>query len=94
MNWRSSIFYNFSGFFGKQEKAEEETFGPDTRTKLDSKWQWLLMVRKLCKELNMKPVEVYEMNYISALNWLSLFHIENKIQAENMNSNAKNKRYN
>ena len=40
------------------------------------------MVRKLCKELNMKPTEVFEMNYISALNWLSLFHIEAKIKSE------------
>lgn len=42
----------------------------------------------------MKPVEVYEMNYISALNWLSLFHIENRIQVENRNNNVKTKRYN
>tara|TARA_R110000850_G_scaffold274864_1_gene413115 strand:+ start:955 stop:1143 length:189 start_codon:yes stop_codon:yes gene_type:complete len=57
--------------------------GPDTATKMDSKWQWLIMVRKLCQELNMKPEEVYDMNYISGLNWLSLFHIENHIKNEN-----------
>jgi hypothetical protein len=34
---------------------------------------WLLMVNKLVKELNMKPKEVYEMNYIECLNWLTLF---------------------
>jgi hypothetical protein len=32
------------------------------------------MVLKLVKELNSKPDEVYAMNYISCLNWLSLFH--------------------
>lgn len=31
----------------------------------------------------MKPTEVYKMNYINALNWLSLFHIEAQIEAEN-----------
>jgi hypothetical protein len=32
------------------------------------------MILKLIKELNVKPDDVYEMNYISCLNWLSLFH--------------------
>jgi hypothetical protein len=32
------------------------------------------MVHKLVDELNLKPEEVYEMNYIDCLNWLSLFH--------------------
>lgn len=31
----------------------------------------------------MTPKEVYSMNYISALNWLSLFYIESKIEQEN-----------
>lgn len=30
----------------------------------------------------MYPDQVYAMNYISALNWLSLFHIEAKIKSE------------
>lgn len=38
------------------------------------KWQWLMMVDKLVKELNMKPDEIYKMNYIDCLNWLSLFN--------------------
>lgn len=32
------------------------------------------MVWRLVEELNMKPDEVYEMNYIACLNWLSMFH--------------------
>lgn len=42
------------------------------------KWQWLLMVEKLCEKLNMKPSEVYEMNYIDALNWLSMMNQRDK----------------
>jgi sulfur relay (sulfurtransferase) DsrF/TusC family protein len=33
-----------------------------------------MMVDKLVKELNMKPDEIYKMNYIDCLNWLSLFN--------------------
>ena len=31
------------------------------------------MTLKLCEKLNMKPDEVYKMNYIGVLNWLSVF---------------------
>lgn len=43
----------------------------------------MLMVNKLVKELNMKPIEVYKMNYIECLNWLSLF---NDIEEEQKNN--------
>jgi hypothetical protein len=36
------------------------------------------MVEKLCEKLNMKPEEVYEMNYLDALNWLSMFVMRDK----------------
>jgi hypothetical protein len=53
--------------------------GPDTAINFDyKKWQWHLMVYKLVSELNMKPEEVYKMNYLDALNWLSLFHEKDK----------------
>lgn len=32
------------------------------------------MIKKLVDELNLKPNEVYEMNYIDCLNWLSMFY--------------------
>ena len=32
------------------------------------------MIEKLVKELNLTPNEVYEMNYIDCLNWLSMFN--------------------
>jgi len=53
--------------------------GPDTMAKFDyGKYQWLLMVEKLCDKLNMKPEEVYYMNYIDALNWLSMWAMKEK----------------
>lgn len=42
------------------------------------KWQYHLMVHKLVEELNMKPDEVWKMNYIDCLNWLSLFNERDK----------------
>lgn len=43
---------------------------------------WLNMVEKICFRLNMKPDEVYEMNYISALNWLSYWNLLDKKEKE------------
>lgn len=37
------------------------------------------MIHKLIKELNTTESEVYEMNYISVLNWLSYFYEQDKI---------------
>lgn len=36
------------------------------------------MIKKLVDELNSKPEEVYKMNYIDCLNWLSLFYEKEK----------------
>lgn len=38
----------------------------------------MLMVDKLVKEHNKTPDEVYDMNYIDGLNWLSLYHEKEK----------------
>ena len=82
--WREAVFYNFETFFGKPKKEKEDgdevrPSGPDTSTHFDiQKYQWLLMVEKLCEKLNMKPEEVYEMNYLDALNWLSMFVMRDK----------------
>lgn len=71
------IFYNYEGYFGKRKKTKEEDeergFGPQATFNI-KKWQWLMMVDKLVKELNMTPDEIYKMNYISCLNWLSMYH--------------------
>jgi len=36
------------------------------------------MIERLCEKLNMKPDEVYEMNYLDALNWLSMWAMKDK----------------
>ena len=53
---------------------EVKPSGPGVSNFDYKKWQWHLMIQKLIKELNVKPDDVYEMNYISCLNWLSMFH--------------------
>jgi hypothetical protein len=71
------IFYNFEGYFGKRKQQSDENqkpTGPDTGSFDYKKWQWHLMVWKLVDELNLTPEEVYKMNYIDCLNWLSMFY--------------------
>jgi sulfur relay (sulfurtransferase) DsrF/TusC family protein len=36
------------------------------------------MVEKICKELNYKPEEVYNLNYINCLNWLSMWSMRDR----------------
>lgn len=77
-----SIFYNYESFFGRSKA----THSPESSDGFDwGKWMWLIMVEKLCKELNMKPDEVYKTNYISCLNWLSMFWVREK----NINKNVR-----
>lgn len=71
------IFYNFEAYFGKRRQPRDENqkpTGPDTGSFDYKKWQWHLMVYKLVEELNLTPDEVYKMNYIDCLNWLSMFY--------------------
>ena len=42
-----------------------------------------MMVDKLVKELNYTPDNVYKMNYIAALNWLSYYHVQAEKQKQN-----------
>jgi hypothetical protein len=76
------IFYNYESYFGKRkvikDKKDEKPSGPQGVVFDVAKYQWLLMVEKLCTHLNMKPHEVYEMNYIDCLNWLSMFNQRDK----------------
>lgn len=87
------IFYNFESYFGKtktKEELEEEEIvtGPDTDAKFNfSKYQWLLMVEKLCNKLNYKPEEVYKLNYINCLNWLSMWNNYDKYQSDKIKKN-------
>lgn len=85
MNYRKSIFWNYSTFFGKQSSENTKETQPATNN-MDSKWMWLMMVDKLCKELNMIPTQVYEMNYLAALNFLSMYHLKAQQQKQNGNN--------
>ena len=73
------IFYNYESFFGKAKKKRDDDekdvkpMGPAGVEFDTKKWQWHMMVEKLCEKLNLKPSEVYDMNYIDALNWLSMW---------------------
>lgn len=59
---------------------------PDTAVKFDyQRYQWLMMVEKLCQKLNYIPEQVYKMNYISALNWLSMWHLQDKVKQNGNN---------
>lgn len=80
MRWRESIFYNYEGYFGKPKivNEEEKPLSPTMSSFNYKKWQYHLMVHKLVEELNMKPDEVWKMNYIDCLNWLSLFNERDK----------------
>lgn len=93
------IFYNYKSYFGKtktKEELEEEEIvtGPDTNAKFDfSKYQWLLMVEKICNKLNYKPEEVYTLNYINCLNWLSMWDQYQKYERDQMENKNNKKRF-
>jgi hypothetical protein len=53
------------------------------------KWQWMLMVDKIVKEQNRTPDEVYEMNYLDCLNWLSLYKEKEKYIEQIQKQNKK-----
>lgn len=36
---------------------------------LDPVWSWMVFTEAFCKNLNYKPGEVYNLNYIDCLNW-------------------------
>jgi hypothetical protein len=77
------IFYNYESYFGKPKKVvdkkDDKPVAPDVGVNFDfKKWQWHLMVEKLVKELNYKPEEVYQLNWINALNWLTMFSMKER----------------
>lgn len=88
------IFYNYEGYFGKPKKIDKDEDEKPRKPNTDkgfnySKWQWHLMVDKLVKELNMKPDEVFSMNWIAALNWLSMYKEKDNMERELKNKNRK-----
>jgi hypothetical protein len=86
------IFYNYEGYFGKRkqktdDEEEQKGFGPQANFNI-KKWQWMLMVDKLVKELNMTPDGIYKMNYINCLNWLSMYHEKETYEKMNRKGNG------
>jgi hypothetical protein len=49
------------------------------RTEYDDKWRWYHFIHIFIKELNKTDEEVYEMNYINCLNWLSYLKDKNEV---------------
>jgi len=46
-----------------------------------------MVVDKFIKEMNKTDIEVYEMNYISTLNWLGFYKNRDEVH-KNLNKNA------
>jgi len=40
---------------------------------MNDDWVWHSMIYRICKEINYNPNQVYELNIIDCLNWLSFF---------------------
>jgi hypothetical protein len=47
---------------------------------VNDKFNWFKILQTFITKLNMKLDEVYDMNYISSLNWLSFWYEESKVQ--------------
>jgi hypothetical protein len=69
--------------FGKEKVKVEK---PDRHqqingpTEVDNKWRWFQIIETFIQKLNMKMDEVYDMNYISSLNWLSFWYEQRKVE--------------
>jgi hypothetical protein len=48
-------------------------------TEIDERYKWHQTVHILLKELNKTDEDVYKMNYISTLNWLSFFRNRDEV---------------
>ena len=59
-----------------ESKPQRKSLNPTT---LNPKWRYHQIIHTLIRELNTSEEAVYEMNYISVLNWLSFFYERNKI---------------
>jgi len=57
--------------------------------KVDDSFKWYSTIQLFIKELNMKEKEVYKLNYIHSLNWLSFFYQRNKAQEAANNTTTK-----
>jgi len=82
------ITKKYEGLFGKPTKKKEKKKGKfedlNGRTQIDEQFNWFAIIDKLIKELNKSDNEVYEMNYISSLNWLSYFKQRDEVEYNKM----------
>jgi hypothetical protein len=46
---------------------------------IDENFNWFGIIHKLIHELLIKEEEIYEMNYIHVLNWLSYFYQRDEV---------------
>lgn len=51
---------------------------------MPQEYKWYELIQVFVNKLNLKPNEVYKMNYIDCLNWLSYWDVAYKI-SENKN---------
>jgi hypothetical protein len=49
-------------------------------TEIEDKFRWYELIKVYIDELRMTEKEVYKMNYIHSLNWLSYFYQRNKVE--------------
>ena len=49
-------------------------------TEIEDKFGWYELIKVYIDELRMTEKEVYKMNYIHSLNWLSYFYQRNKVE--------------
>ena len=79
--WREFIAKQYSGLFKSSRVEKKGRFSDlSSPTKLSPKWRWHAMIHHFVKELNTTEEKVYEMNYISSLNWQAYFLESNKVQ--------------
>lgn len=72
----------YEGLFPKNKRDVNSTdrFGQENLDEIDPKFEWYNLIFTFVKELSMKENEIYEMNYIHSLNWLSYFKNKNDVE--------------
>jgi len=73
---------SYEGLFGKKkslkEKEAEDRF--TKFTKIDDKFAWFQLIEVFIEKLNLTEKQVYKMNYLHSLNWLSYYYQKNKVE--------------
>ena len=66
--WKQSIYINYKPLFGGGKKEEEKEVGEPT---FSDRWKWYSIVYDLSQGNILKFPEIYKLNYIDCLNYLS-----------------------